>query len=188
ETVSENSKSLRSPSTTTSALGSAARIFATKSWTTCACWCRCAAVTWIGGWRCPSSGSSPSFEVKWFAITNRWCPSNMNSRGRAPALPGAVRGGVRPGAARGRVRRAAAEDVVRVGRRSARPIDERDAAVGPEEEDLADVPARLAAVLVVDRIELTPLVRRASRARDRRHELRQRLVGGDDAGVRRARG
>src|SRR5438445_491987 len=47
--VSENSKSLKSPSTATSAFGSAARIESTKSFTICACWWRCSSEPRVGG-------------------------------------------------------------------------------------------------------------------------------------------
>ena len=101
ETVSDHSKSFRSPSTTTFAFGSSARIDATKSWTICACWCRCTSELRVGGWKWPSSGWSPPFELKWFAITNRWWPLNRNSpaSGFRLVLNAVLFGSMRPGLA-----------------------------------------------------------------------------------------
>ena len=64
-------------------------------------------------------------------------------------------------------------------------IDERDAR-RVEQEDDADVAAGLAAVLVVDRVDLAPAVARAARGHDRVGQLGQRLVGRDRAVVGRA--
>ena len=65
------------------------------------------------------------------------------------------------------------------------PVDERHACGVVEEHD-PDVPAGLAAVLVVDGVYLTRVVVRAARRDDRIGELADRLVGGDDAVVGRA--
>ena len=97
--VSENSKSFRSPSTITFALASSARMLSTKLFTTCACWCRCVSVTRFGGWNRPNSGSSPPFELKWLAIAKIVSPRQMNSPAsglRLLANAGLV-GSTRPG-------------------------------------------------------------------------------------------
>ena len=65
---------------------------------------------------------------------------------------------------------------------AARTVDEREAAVGAEEEADADVAARLAAVLVVDRVDLAELVGRPAGRLDRGDQqlVRQRGVGDVD--------
>ena len=113
----------------------------------------------------PYSGSSPPFELKWLAITNRCCPSNMNSpaSGLRLAFQAVFVGSIRPGLNVSCVDAAGAGDRGRCGRGPAGAVDERRAAVGAEEEDLADVAARRAAVLVVDGVDLAPVVGRAAR-------------------------
>src|ERR671919_717243 len=99
-TVSENSKSLMSPSTTTFAFGSAARITSTKSFTTCACWCRATSVCLTGGWKRPKSGSSPPLELKWFTTAKIFLPRARSSRASdlrvstKAGLPGSMRPGL----------------------------------------------------------------------------------------------
>ncbi|GAA3418944.1 hypothetical protein [Streptosporangium vulgare] len=61
-------------------------------------------------------------------------------------------------------------------------VDERHAR-GVEQEHLADVAARLAAVGAVVRVDGAPVVRGSARGLDRRDELRDGLVGRDDAVV-----
>src|SRR6266511_1456253 len=67
----ENSKSLKSPRVTMFALGSTARIWSTKSFSTWACWFRCVSEARCGGWKRPNSGWSPPFELKWLAIMKK---------------------------------------------------------------------------------------------------------------------
>src|SRR5439155_11438381 len=67
----------------------------------------------------------------------------------AARVPSGVRRIDSPGAERELRRTAGARHGRRRGRVSAGPIHEREPTVGPEQEDLADVPAGLAAVLVV---------------------------------------
>jgi len=64
-------------------------------------------------------------------------------------------------------------------------VDERHPR-GVEQEHDADVAAGLAAVLVVDRVDLAPVVARAARRDDRVPQLRERLARGDHAVVGRA--
>ena len=46
----------------------------TNAFTDAACRCRFGALDCTGGWKRPKSGSSPPFELKWFAIANRRWP------------------------------------------------------------------------------------------------------------------
>ena len=66
----------------------------------------------------------------------------------------------------------AGDDAGRCRRRSARTVDEGEPAVGAEQEADPDVPAGLPAVLVVDRVDLAPVVRRAAGRGDRGDQLR----------------
>src|SRR3990170_4517673 len=72
----------------------------------------------------------------------------------------------------------------RGGRRAARAVDECEPTVGPEEETKADVPARYAAVRVVQRVDLAVAVAGAARRLDRldQHVPRDRSVR--HAGIR----
>ena len=126
-----------------------------------------------GGWKRPNSGWSPPFELKWLAITNSCWPLNMNSP--ASGLRLVVEGRV------GRVDAARAEsscgparavDDRRRRRRRRRPGRSTNASprsVRKRKTD-ADVAARLAAVLVVDRVDLAELVGRAAGGLDRRDQ------------------
>src|SRR5439155_14548766 len=80
---------------------------------------------------------------------------------------------------------AAPDDRRRRRRAASGAVDERQAAIGAEQEDLADVAAGLAAVLVVHRVDLAPVVRWATEGLNRRDQLVQRLRRVDDAVVRR---
>src|SRR5262249_6231581 len=62
-------------------------------------------------------------------------------------------------------------------------VDEGQAAVGAEQERLPDVAAGLAAVGVVDRVDLAPLVRRSAGCGDGGDQLAEGLVGGHRAVV-----
>ncbi len=69
-TVSENSKSLMSPSTTTFAFGSRGERSRRRSRvTTCAWPCRAISLRRTGGWAGPKSGWSSPFELKWLTTT-----------------------------------------------------------------------------------------------------------------------
>ena len=70
-------------------------------------------------------------------------------------------------------------------RRSAGAVDERKAAVGAEDEADADVPTGLAAVRVVDGVDLPVGIRRAAGRRDRGHERVECRAAVDDAVVHR---
>ncbi len=94
-----NWKSLRSPSTTTSALRSTSRIFPTKSWTTWAWPARCTVEDCAGNWKRPSAFWSPPLELKWLAITNTLRPRNSNSpaSGLRLVVHTGLVGSIRPG-------------------------------------------------------------------------------------------
>ena len=143
-----------------------------------------------GGWRRPNSGSSPPFELKWLAITNSVCPLNVNSpaSGLRLAFERRVR---RVDAARAERQLRAAGRADDAGRRwsTCRPAGRRTRARGrcgrgsPD----ADVAAGLAAVLVVDRVDLPVLVGRPAGGCDRRDERVEVTLGVDRAVVRRRR-
>ena len=78
---------------------------------------------------------------------------------------------------------AGADDSICRRRVAARAVDERHAAVGPEQEDLPDIASRLATVLVVDRVDLSIRVRRSARGLNRGRQLPERHVGGNHAVV-----
>src|SRR5256712_11388660 len=83
------------------------------------------------------------------------------------AVPGGI-GRVDPAGARRELRAVGAVDDRGRGRRAtARSVDELEAAIGPEEEHRADVAAGLAAVLVVDGVDLAVVVRRSARGLNR---------------------
>ena len=156
--VSENSKSLMSPRTTTFAFASTARIESTGSFTICL-------LVALGLGRAdgrlePSnSGLSPPFELKWFVIRKNLSPRNVNSPASGFRLaPRPVRAGST--LARGELGAAGAGYDRRRRRVAARTVDEGKTAIGAEDEADADVSARLAAVLVVDRVDLPVRVRR----------------------------
>src|SRR6266516_6033245 len=94
-----NWKSFRSPSTTTSAFLSTARICCTKSWTTCAWPARCTADDCAGNWNRPSAPWSPPFESKWLPTTNTVWPWNRNSptSGLRLVVHTGLVGSIRPG-------------------------------------------------------------------------------------------
>src|SRR4051794_37126656 len=165
-----------------------------------ACACRWSSLTRTGGWRWPNSGSSPPLELKWLATTITVLPFHVNSPASGLRLvvnavfPGSMRPGLNVRCASPRLRTTPVEVVDvpprpstdaqapaagRVRRRAARPIHERQPAVGPEQEALADVAAGRPAVLVVDRIDLPVLVGRSALRLDRGD---QRVPG--HAGVR----
>ncbi len=104
-------------------------------------------------------------------------------------LAARVEGGVGridPARAEGQLRLAAVvDDGRRRGRGSAGTVDECQAAVRSEQESDADVAAGLAAVSVVDRVDLAELVGRAAFRLDRGDELVQRLGRIHDPIVRR---
>src|SRR6266498_355056 len=99
-------------------------------------------------------GWSPPFELKWLTIANTCVPWNMNSpaSGLRLELHAPFAGSMRPG-----LKVSCVEPpvpVIAVGSVDVPPGRSTDpTAVGPEEEDLADVAAGLAAVLVVDRVD-----------------------------------
>ncbi len=72
------------------------------------------------------------------------------------------------------------------GRVAARPIDERQATVGPEQEANSNVAARLATVLVVERRDLAILVRWATGCSDGVDQHARRLPGRHGAVVGRS--
>ena len=82
-------------------------------------------------------------------------PSNVNSpaSGLRLAFQAVFAGSIRPGLNVSCGDEPDPDDADRCGRGAAGPVDEREPAVGAEEEDLADVAARLAAVLVVDGVD-----------------------------------
>ena len=94
-----------------------------------------------------------------------------------------IGGSIRPGLAGRAGRRAATTTVLLV---EVQGGPERHAAVGAEEEPLPDVPAGLAAVLVVDRIDDSPCVGGAAGDDHRVAKHRERGRGVDDAVVDRA--
>ena len=104
----------------------------------------------------------------------------------AARVPSGVRRIDSPGAERELRRTAGARHGRRRGRVSAGPIHEREPTVGPEQEDLADVPAGLAAVLVVDGVDLPIVIRRSAGVADGGDERTDRDGGIDDAVVGRA--
>ena len=105
----------------------------------------------VGGWKRPNSGSSPPFELKWLAITNSVCPRYVNSpaSGLRLASNAVLVGSMRPGLNDSCGRAPVSDDRRRRGRACRRAGRRSEPAVGAEQEDLADVAARLAAVLVV---------------------------------------
>ena len=94
-------------------------------------------------------------------------------------------GRVDPAGGGGQVRpvAAASKTPVVAWSRAARAVDEGDPRSGPEEEDLADVAARLAAVGAVGRVDPARLVRRPAGGADRRRQLVDGLLGVDRAVV-----
>ena len=105
-----------SPSTTTSAFLSAARIWSTKSFTTCACWWRCVSVGLDGGWKRPKSGWSSPFELKWLTITKYVLPrydGNSPASGLRLVAQAAFSGSIRPGLTASCVLVVLADDTVR---------------------------------------------------------------------------
>ena len=101
----------------------------------------------------------------------------------AAGVNAALVGSMRPGLNESSRLAAVVDDRRRRRRAAARAVDEREAAVGAEEEADADVAARLAAVLVVDRVDLAELVGRPAGGRDGGDELVERRGGIDDAVV-----
>ena len=136
--------------------------------------------TATGGWKRPNSGSSPPLELKWLAMTKHRLAVQANSpaSGLRLSFNAGFGGSIRPGLSDRCARPCAGRHVVGVVDVAAGSVDERQAAVGAEQEPDPDVAARLAAVLVVDRVDLRgtrrPARRRpgsprsASRQRDRR--------------------
>ena len=172
DTVSENSKSLMSPSTTIFAFRSASSSSSTNEFTIAACWCRCTSLLRIGGWKRPNSGSSPPLEFRWLPIAKsvRPLPAELARERLAAVRERRVRRIDPPGAVEELGAAGCVDDLVRCHCRPARPVDERQSAVGAEEEALPDVAARLAAVLVEQRVDLAVLVRRAALRLDRRDQ------------------
>ena len=174
--VSENSKSFRSPSTITFAFASSARMLSTKSFTTCACWCRCVSVTRLGGWKRPNSGSSPPFELKWLAIANERLAAVEQELARQ-RLAAVVEGGV------GRVDAAGAEASAagRPGRRRrsvaavevppGRSTNDRPRSVR-KRKPTRMLPPGSPPSCVVHRVDLPELVGRAAGGGDRRDQRR----------------
>jgi hypothetical protein len=111
-------------------------------------------------------------------------PAELAASGLRLSVQAALVGSIRPGENDrcGRPARVAGDRGGR-GRGATRPVDERQPAVGPEQEHHPDVAARLAAVGVVDRVDLAELVRRAAGRGDRRDQPADRLVGRDHAVV-----
>ena len=145
--MSENSKSLMSPSTTMLARASTARIESTKSLTTWACWCRCT-----------SRDASRRLEAAEQRIVaalgvevvgdheHRLARGSVNSPTSGlrlsfhAVLVGSIRPGLNDSCGAGCCR---ATTPVARRRRPARAVDEREAAVGAEQEADADVAAGL---------------------------------------------
>ena len=128
-TVGENSKSLRSPSTTTLADASASRMV-DEVVDRCACLCRCTSERDRRLER-PNSGSSPPLESKWLAMTKTVCAAEGELAGErlAAAVPRRLVGSMRPGRG-GQVRRAL-PSVTPVGGRRVPPGRSTKATRGP---------------------------------------------------------
>ena len=158
-----------------------------KSRTIVACSWRWTSELRTGGWMRPNSGSSPPLELKWLAITNSVLPRTLNSPASGlRLLSNAGVGRVDPPGAERQLRAAPGRVLLRRARGGpARAIDELDLPVGPEQEADADVAARLAAVRVVDRVDLAELVARAAGGGDRGDEARSTSRAASVIAVRR---
>ena len=96
---------------------------------------------------------------------------NSPASGLRLALNAVFVGSIRPGLNVSCVSTARSLTPVGCGRGRRRAGRRSEPAIGAEEEALADVAARLAAVLVVDRVDLAELVGRAAGGLDRGDQL-----------------
>ncbi len=156
----ENSKSLRSPSTSTRASASESMTSAAKSCTSWAC-----ALRWVSvaaDRRLDATEQRVVTALGVPVVGDREQPlavvGELGRQRLAAVVEGRV-GGLDPTGADRQARAARLVDHGdRCGRRAAGAVHERQATIRAEQEADADVAARLAAVLVVDRVDLAVVV------------------------------